>query len=94
MDSRTVWSRLSGLAGLKASDTSYVALCLFRNIYQGSQDHENGWCPGFVLVFYDLYVTHDLSDDFGALWKFNKIDLEINFLSLCKNYENEQMWKK
>ena len=84
MDSRT------GLAGLKANDTSYVALCLFPKYLSGFKGPWKWFYLGFVLVFYDLYVTHDLSDDFGALWKFNKIDLEIKFVILCKNYKNEQ----
>ena len=61
MDSRT------GLAGLKANDTSYVALCLFSEIFIRVGNHKKVERPVFVLVFYDLYVTHDLSDDFGAL---------------------------
>ena len=61
MDSRT------GLAGLKANDTSYVALCHFSEIFIRVENHKKGERPVFVLVFYDLYVTHDLSDDFGAL---------------------------
>ena len=39
----------------------------FSEIFIRVEYHENGFNPVFVLVFYDLYVTHDLSDDFGAL---------------------------